>query len=111
GPSRAASDAAVGVGVICNTVEQAEQFVSLRGNGARPDQAMHAVNANAQDRRACGVAAIAYFRDQTMDTMRLEDKLVQIVRINVVAGFNGSAWQRVADKVQYAVVEGGGEAI
>jgi hypothetical protein len=99
------------VGIICNTVQQAEQFVSLRSNGAEPEQAMHAVNANTQDQRACGVAAIAYFRGHTVDTMRLEDKLVQIVRINVVAGFNGSAWQRVAGKVQYAVVEGGGEAI
>jgi hypothetical protein len=72
---------------------------------------MHAVNANARDDRACGVAAIAYFRGQTVDTKTFEDKLVQIVRINVVAGFNGNAWQRVADKVQYAVVEGVGEAI
>jgi hypothetical protein len=43
--------------------------------------------------------------------MTLEDKLVQIVRINVVAGFNGSGWQRVSDMVQYAVLEGGGESI
>ena len=103
-------DAAVGVGIICNTSEQA-QFVKLRGRGARPEQAMHAVNANAREKRACGVAAIAYIRDHTMGTVKLQDELVQIVRINVVAGFNGSSWERVSDMVQYAVLEGGGESI
>jgi hypothetical protein len=43
--------------------------------------------------------------------MRLENQLVQIVRINVVAGFNGSGWQGVSGMVQYAVLEGGGESI
>ena len=104
-------DAAVGVGVICNTSEEARQFVNLRSYGAAPDQAVQAVNANAIDERACGVAAIAYVHDGTVDTMKLENQLVQIVRINVVAGFNGSAWQRVSGMVQYAVLEGGGESI
>ena len=102
-PSPANGDAAVGVGVICNTSEEARQFVDLRSHGAAPDQAVQAVNANAMDERACGVAAIAYVHDR--------NQLVQIVRINVVAGFNGSAWQRVSGMVQYAVLEGGGESI
>jgi len=104
-------DAAIGVGIICNTSQQAEQFVKLRSKGTQPDQAMRAVNASARDDRACGVAAIAYVRDHTVDTMKLPDKLVQIVRINVVAGFNGASWQRISDMVQYAVLEGGGESV
>jgi len=104
-------DAAVGIGIICNTSEQAEQFVKLRSRGTQPDQAMKTVNAKAHDERACGVAAIAYIRDQTMDTMKLDNKLVQIVRISVFAGFNGNAWQRVSGMVQYVVLEGGGESI
>ena len=110
-PSPANGDAAVGVGVICNTSEEARQFVALRSHGAAADQAVQAVNANAMDERACGVAAIAYVHDGTVDTMRLENQLVQIVRINVVAGFNGSGWQGVSGMVQYAVLEGGGESI
>ena len=104
-------DAAVGVGVICNTPEEARQFVDLRSHGAAPDQAMHAVNANAIDERACGVAAVAYIHHGTVDTSKLDDNLVQIVRITIVAGFNGSVWQRVSGMVQYAVLEGGGESI
>ena len=110
-PWPANGDAAVGVGVICNTSEEARQFVALRSHGAAPDQAVQAVNATAIDERACGVAAVAYVRDGTVDTMRLENQLVQIVRINVVAGFNGSVWQRVSGMVQYAVLEGDGESI
>jgi len=72
-------------------VERAEQFVRLRSRGAESERAMHAVNANAHDERACGVAAMAYIRNEVVETMKLEDKLVQLVRINVVAGFNGSA--------------------
>ncbi|HEY6024328.1 MAG TPA: hypothetical protein VIV34_09145 [Pseudolabrys sp.] len=104
-------DAAVGVGIICNTPQQAEQFVSLRRKGTQPEQAMRAVNASARDQRACGIAAIAYIRDATVDTVTLQNNLVQIVRINVVAGFNGTGWQRVSDMVQYAVLEGGGESV
>lgn len=111
GQPPAQGDPAVGVGIICNTSEEARQFVDLRSRGAAPEQAMQAVNTDARDERACGVAAIAYVRDATVDTTTIEDRLVQIVRINVVAGFNGAAWQRVADMVQYAVIEGEGEAV
>lgn len=104
-------DAAVGVGIICNTPQQAKQFVGFRKKGTAPEQAMRAVNAIARDQRACGVAAVAYIRDTTVDTMAMQDRLVQIVRINIVAGFNGSAWRRVSDTVQYAVLEGEGESI
>jgi hypothetical protein len=104
-------DAAVSVGIICNTPQQAEQFVGLRKTGAAPEQAMQAVNAMAHDQRACGIAAVAYVRDTTVDTVALQDSLVQIVRINIVAGYNGSGWQRVSDSVQYAVLDGEGESI
>jgi hypothetical protein len=57
------------------------------------------------------VGAGGAIRDHTMGTVKLQDELVQIVRINVVAGFNGSSWERVSDMVQYAVLEGGGESI
>jgi hypothetical protein len=111
GPTPENGDAAVGVGIICNTPQQAHQFVSLRSKGADPGKAMNAVNATVRGQRACGVAAIAYIRNQTVDTMKLQDNLVQIVRINIVAGFNGSGWQRVSDTVQYAVLEGVGESV
>ena len=99
------------VGIICNTAEQAEHFVSLRAGGADPRRAMQAVNAQAKDPRACGVAAVAFVRDAMLDSEAVNDKLLQVVRINILAGFNGSIWQRTAGMIQYAVIEGEGEAI
>ena len=104
-------DPVVGVGVICNTSAQAEQFVGLRARGQEITPAVAAVNARAQQRRACGIAVIAYIRGETMGTKTVNGKLVEIVRINVIAGFNGQGWQHVANTVQYAVIETKGVAI
>jgi hypothetical protein len=105
-------DPGVGVGIICNTPQQAERFVGLRGKGADVPLALNTVNTEAKDMKACGVAAVAFLRDQTVATRPMGDRLVQIVRINVVAGFNGTGWQRAsAMSVQYAVIEAGGQSI
>jgi hypothetical protein len=101
----------VGVGMICNTSDQAEQFIQLQAGGAKADAAMSAVNKQAKNPRACGVAAIAFIRDKTLDTKTVRNKLVQVVRINILAGFNGNGWDRVSNTIQYAVIEGEGESI
>ncbi|MBI5911449.1 MAG: hypothetical protein HY848_16050 [Betaproteobacteria bacterium] len=101
----------IGVVVICNTSEQAEHYVVLIAGGQEPVPAMEAVNAEARNPRACGVAAVAFVRDATIDLKAVRDKLMQIVRINVVASFSGAGWHRVSGVVQYAVMEGGGETI
>ena len=101
----------VGVGVICNTSEQAEQYVSLRANGQDTTPAVATVNAQVKQPRACGIAAIAYIRHETTVTKSVNGKLVDIVRINVIAGYNGQGWQQVANTVQFAVIETKGIAI
>jgi hypothetical protein len=101
----------LGVGMICNTAEQAAQFLKLRAQGDEPERAMAAVNAQARDPRACGIAAVAYIADQTMGTQAVNNKLLQVVRINVVAGYDRTGWHRIAGAVQYAVVEQKGYGI
>jgi hypothetical protein len=101
----------VGIGIICNTNDQAEQFISLRQGGQDIVPAMATVNEQAKNPRACGLAAVAFVPDRTMDTKTMGGKLVRIVRVNVVAGYNGSSWQQVAATVQYAIVEAKGEEI
>ena len=102
---------AAGIGVICNTVEQAEDYVRLRGDGAELTLAVDAVNESARDPEACGLAAVAFLREKTMDTRRVNGTLMMIVRINVVAGYNGEHWARVPALVQYAVMEAPGISI
>lgn len=105
------SGPAVGVGMICNTSAQASRFVDLRAKGTAARQAMDTVNKEMHDPHACGLAAIAFLRDATVDSKPVADRLVQVVRINVVAGFDGNGWQRVSGMIQYAVTEGEGETI
>lgn len=103
-PGPAERGPVVGVGVICNTSAQAEQFISLRQQGADITPAVAKVNQRAQDPRACGLAAVAFVPDKTMATKPMGGKLVKIVRINVVAGYNGTGWHQVASTVQYAIM-------
>jgi hypothetical protein len=44
------------------------------------------VNAAAHQVSACGVAAIVYVPNQTMDTKSVGGRLIEIVRIKVLAG-------------------------
>jgi hypothetical protein len=62
------------------------------------------VNAATHQVSACGVAAIVYDPNQTMDTKSVEGRLIEIVRIRVLAGYSGSGWQKVSNMVQYAVI-------
>ena len=101
----------VGIGVICDTSQQAQTYISLRTRGSRPMTAVNSVNTKARNPKACGVAAIAYRRDQTMATKDLNGKMVQIVRIHVLAGYDGHGWTRIPNKTQYAIVKVKGVAI
>jgi len=101
----------VGVGMICNTDAEAERYVALRADGSEIKAAAQRVNAEANDPRACGLAAIAFIPDKTMSSRAVGEKLVQVVRVNVIAGFNGAGWQHVAGMIQYAVIEAKGESI
>jgi hypothetical protein len=101
----------VGVGMICNTPEQARQYLEYRASGAASQDAVKRVNEAARNPHACGVAAIAFVRDKLLHCHFVENKLLEIVRINVLAGFDGRSWQDMPPVVQYAVMEGKGDAI
>jgi len=103
--------ARIGVGMICNSPAQAARFVELRSQGREGQAAMDLVNQEAHDPQACGLAAIAFTQGQTLELKPVADKLVQVVRVNILAGFDGSGWQQVSAMTQYAVMEGEGESI
>ena len=101
----------VGIGVICNTSEQAVHYVNLRERGTETMKAVHSINEEANDPKACGVAAVAYLRDKTTATTSLKGRVVHIVRINVFAGYDGKGWARVPQMTQYAIIQSEGVAI
>ena len=67
---------------------------------------MHAVNASAHDEHACGVAAIALIRNETVDTMEARGQAGADCASQV-----SMDRQRVSNMVQYAALEGGGQPI
>jgi hypothetical protein len=101
----------IGVGIICNTSEQMQKLVGLRVDGAEVTRAVSVVNDEAKDPRACGVAAVAFMSDKMVDMRSVRGKLVQIVRISVVAAFDGRQWARIPAMTQYALIEPDGYAI
>ena len=101
-------DPAVGIGMICNTSQQAERFLALRANGREDGSAMQTVNTEANNPHACGLAAIAYVPDGTVGSKTVGAKLLNIVRIHVIAGYNGANWEQVTGMIQYAVIEAKG---
>ncbi len=105
------SNVAIGVGIICNTPEQMERLVGLRNDGAEVPRALSTVNDEVNDPRACGVAAVAFMSDKMVDMKNVQGKLVQIVRINVVAAFDGQQWARIPEMTQYALIEAEGDTI
>src|SRR6185312_12834842 len=64
----------VGVGMICNTSDQAKQFLELRAQGIAAKEAMEKVNRAARNPHACGVAAIAFTLDKTVDAKPVNNK-------------------------------------
>lgn len=102
------ASAAIGIGLICNTPEQAERYISLIGTGQKAGLAMNTVNTETNNPHACGIAAVAFTRGATLDTKTVHGKPMQVVRINIIAGFNGVSWQRSSGLVQYAVMEPSG---
>ena len=99
------SNVTIGVGIICNTPEQMQRLVGLRINGSEVPNAVRVVNTEAKDPRACGIAAVAFTSDKMVDMKSVQGKLVQIMRISVLAAFDGQHWSRIPVMTQYALIE------
>lgn len=109
GPAGGARDGAkIGVGMICDSQQQAARFLELRTTGKSADQAMAAVNKESRNPKACGLAAIAFTQDAMVEAKSVDNQLVQVVRIRILAGYTGAAWQPMQDFVQYAILEAEG---
>jgi hypothetical protein len=104
-------EASIGIGLICDTPEQARHFVGLRAGGVEFKAAVQKVNDEAKDPRACGVATIAYIPGKTVASQSVGAKLMQVIRVDIVAGYDGSNWQHVSGLIQYAVIEAKGLTI
>jgi hypothetical protein len=94
----------IGSGVICDTSEQAQRFVTLRNGGSETAQALQAINKESGNPTACGSAIVAFKPVEPMQDDAAPGKPADVVKIAIVAYSDGRNWSMIPETVQYAVV-------
>ena len=102
--SGAPGNVSVGSAIICDTSEQAHRFVTLRNDGSEAVQALQVINKEANNPTACGPAVLAFRTGETIKSERMDGKLVNVVKVTVLAYNNGTGWSPVPETVQYAII-------
>src|SRR5882762_6129087 len=92
----------IGQGVICDTLEQVERYVALRGNGTETDVALQTVNKESHV-DACGVAVVMFSASARIADLTVQGKLLSIIQINVLAFGKGPSWTKIPATVRYTV--------
>jgi hypothetical protein len=94
----------VGIGIICDSAEQVERYIALKGERAAPEDALRKVNDEANNPAACGVAAIAFVADEPIRTVSGSNGAMRIVRITVIATATENGWHPIQAITQYTAV-------
>src|SRR5262249_11282319 len=75
----------IGRGVICDSVQHVQRFVTLRGTGEEPDSALETVNLEANDDAACQFAFVLYTDDKPVGQLAVGGRLFRFIQITVHA--------------------------
>ena len=103
-PAQAQEKIEIGQGVICDTAQQVERYVVLRGNGAETNIALRTVNDEAVAHGAvCTVALVMFSAGEHVAGLTVQGRLLSIIQINVHAFSNGPIWMRIPAAIRYTV--------
>lgn len=92
----------IGRGLICNTEQQAERYVTVFDGDS--NQAVGKVNAEANDDNACAVANVAFIPLSAAETtVRNGSAAYRVVQIVVLGVVTPAGVQKVRPFVQFAV--------
>jgi hypothetical protein len=92
----------IGRGVVCDTPQQVERYVALRGDGAETTIALQTVNQEAHV-PACGVALVLFSAGERVGGLTTQGRLLSIMQIRVHAFGNGAVWTRIPVTIRYTV--------
>ena len=98
-----ASEIMVGTGLICDTKQQAERFVSLMGNEADTENALVAVNTEAGQSDACIVAIVGFFPGQKVAELEKNGSVINVIEVLVMAVGTPSGLKVIEPKMYYSV--------
>jgi hypothetical protein len=92
----------IGQGFVCDTVQQVEHYVALRGNGAETNIALGAVNNEARV-PVCSVTLVMFSAGARVGGLAAQGKLLSIIQIRVHAFSNGPVWTKIPATIRYTV--------
>jgi hypothetical protein len=97
-------DIEVGTTIVCDTQQEVERFVSLmRGSTLSTNSAVNTINAEENDRNACGVSKLAFLRGASLATVRARDETFEITEILVVGVATEAGVRAAVPNVYFAV--------
>jgi hypothetical protein len=94
----------VGIGLICNSEQQVQRYLSLHVKHEEPESAIQTVNIEAKDPNACAMAAIAFIRGEESATVPAPGGQMKVMRIMIIAAQTPAGWTRVSGLVQYTAI-------
>lgn len=100
-----ANEIMVGSGLICDTKQQAERFVSLMGDEASADieNALVTVNSEAGQSDACVVATVGFFPGQKVAELEKNGSVVNVIEVLVMAVGTPGGLKVIEPKMYYSV--------
>jgi hypothetical protein len=109
-PPKAQEKIEIGQGVICDTLQQMERYVALRGNGTETNVALETMKDGAHV-AVCTVALVMFSASVHVADLTVQGKRLSIIQINVHAFGNGPVWMRVPATIQYTVTAEKGQIV
>ncbi len=105
--SSEADELFTGSGLVCDTKQQAERFVSLMDSDNDVEKTLLAVNNEAGDENACVVATIGFKPGSKVADLDKNGTVVHIIEIQVFAVATAVGLQPVEPKTYYSVFVSG----
>jgi len=99
-----ASDIAFGHGVLCNTAQQMQRYLTLYRGETTPEAAVQAVNTETKAPGACGFAYVAFVPGNMVGSVSVTGGVMRMMQIIVVARKTERGWVNVTPTKQFTAL-------
>lgn len=89
-----------GIGLVCDTKEQVEQFSEQMNGGATAQDSIAKIND--QSNRACGILHIAWTNEAVVARVTINNSVYELISM-VVVGINSDGWKPIPPTVQFGL--------
>jgi len=97
------ADVETSVAPVCETQKQVERLASLINYESK--SAVHAVNVEAQNPRACGIANMAFLRGERIGMVHSHDATFEIVEVLVVGLVSGDSVMAAKPAIYFSLLK------